>query len=146
MKRTILTSLLAICISLFANSQTTWDEYNYCKGDYKNVLANGADIKKGYSARLVYEKRFDWANNEYATVWVRSLTKTSTKKIVAYIVIYQLRDKANNQDFYCVPHPGSDPEILSHYRGMIEETNKVEVKTILKLWALLCAVSASIKW
>lgn len=146
MKRTILTSLLAIFISLFANSQTTWEEYNYCKGDYRHVLADGADIKKGYSVNLVYQKRFDWANNEYATVWVRSFTKISTKKIIAYIVIYQLRDKASDQTYYCVPHPNSDAEILSHYRGMIDEANKIEANTIFKLRALLYAVSVSIKW
>jgi len=84
--------------------------------------------------------------DEYTTVWVRKFVKNATNKVVAYNLIYQLRDKANEQSYYCVPHPDSDSDIMKKFREDIGWINDLDANSIYKLRSILFAVVDAVKW
>ena len=144
MKKMLFVCLMAVlCIQ--AQSQTTWDEYNYCTKGYKDVLEKGLSAKAGYKVTDVTEQKLSWQNGkEYATAWLKSLKKTANNKTVAYILIYQLRDKTDNKQYMCIPHPDSSSDILNSYLTSLSEA--IDEKTYEKLLTLVYMLSFQLKW
>jgi len=143
MKKIFMTSILAIFTFGISFSQTTWSEYNYASKGYKDVIEKGTDPKDGYRVRDIQSNTVSYGK-DYAKTWLKSLTKSSTGQIVAYIVVYQLSDKANNQQYMCIPHPNSDKEMLNSYLNSIKTV--IDNKTEVKFLSMLYTISMGVKW
>lgn len=136
---------MAICIFQIAQSQTTWEEYNYATKGYKDAIEKGEDIKKGYRVQDIMNKRINWQNNEYTTAWLKALYRTATNKIAAYIVVYQLRDKRDNREYFCIPNPDSEQSILDSWLKSMN-VGTLDLKGIYKLQTMLYTISLGLKW
>ncbi len=144
MKSILLLFLLGMCFIHSVKAQTTWDEYNYVIYNYQAYVTQGIAIKQGYKAKPVSNETITFGDgNEYIKVWLTALHRNSTNKVAAYIVSYQLQDKANTMEHYCIPHPDSQHDILTAYLKTLYSDNKY---TIRKLQAMLYTVSLKLKW
>ncbi|MES2431701.1 MAG: hypothetical protein V4556_12245 [Bacteroidota bacterium] len=102
--------LLTFIITFTSFSQTTMEEYNYVIKGYKILKDAGLGDKKGYKMIDV-----DNTSSGERTAYLKKLLKITgkTRKIVAYLVIYQKQGDA--EQYICVPSQNSSQWVSDSY-------------------------------
>ena len=144
MKKILLTAFVVISAFLTSFSQTTQSDYNYATNGYKDDLTKGRKPEtSGYSVFDLYNKKINWSGDS-GTAWVKELYRKGDNKLAAYIVVYQLKDKGNNQEYICIPHPNSTSEIFNQFLNSLGSAT--DNKVINKLATILNAIVYKLKW
>ena len=87
------------------------EEYNYVTKGYKIQIESGLDMKKGYELEGIEEKSTDLRNAKLSALY--RMLPTGKKEIAAYMILYTRT--GNPTEYICVPHPGSDEDVMSKY-------------------------------
>ena len=123
MRQLVVTLFACLLFCCNSYSQTTQTEYDYITKSYRTVEEAGMDVKSGYSVVPVtkassevsggkeVEKRSAQLNAFYRS------TGVNTKKLVAYIIVYQ--KQGYDKEYICVPHPSSSRELFQVYANAL---------------------------
>lgn len=145
MKKILLTPLVVISAFVTSFSQTTQEDYNYATSGYKDDLSKGRKPEvSGYNVFNLYNRKVNWAGGDYGTAWVKELYRKGENTLAAYIVVYQLKDKGNNLEYVCIPHPNSGGDIQNQFIQSL--SSATDNKYTIKLTTILYAISGKLKW
>ena len=138
-------SILLACNAL--NAQTSVEEYNYLSTGYKvQVVEQGGDLKKGYELKNIPSSTSTIGQGGgLRKGWLKGFYKIegTNKKLVAYLVNYQLNDKP--VEYICIPHPSSDKTILARYLNALYDGNE-KVNSGFRLQLISYLLTTAIKW
>ena len=112
--------LIALLVTLTASiyAQTTNEEYDYLTKGYKEDIAKGRGLKKGYELKHI---NCFFSNQTYVDVRAFYRLKDSKKEKAAYMIVYKSPDL--DSEYYCSPSPKSDTAVVDKYWKQLNEFN-----------------------
>ncbi|MFN0081377.1 MAG: hypothetical protein ACKVOM_02575 [Ferruginibacter sp.] len=129
MKKIFLITAILACITLFANAQTTMEDYHYVTTGFKDDMYKMLGFRPGYSLEKIGSKV------ELTTGGITKGAHLFTFKInnitKAYMV--KLWDSESNRAYYCIPSSDSDPEVLTLALKTLTESNRDTKELIERL-------------
>ena len=107
-KLTLITAFVVFAIASIA--QTTSEEYDYLTKGYKEDIASGRGVMKGYQLKhinSIYE------SNASVEVRVVYRLKDTLREKAAYLLIY--KNATADSEYFCSPSPKSDTATIGRY-------------------------------
>ena len=115
----MITAFVALAIASIA--QTTSEEYDYLTKGYKEDIASGRGVMKGYQLKhinSVYE------SNASVEVQVVYRLKDTLREKAAYLLIY--KNATADSEYFCSPSPKSDTATIGRYWKQLNDNAKLD--------------------
>ena len=113
----LIATFIAVVISVSA--QTTAEEYDYLTKGYKEDIAKGKGIKKGYELKEIRSLTY---NGSFAVLKALYRIKEKEKDKAAYLITY--KNTTSDTEYLCYPNPKSDSILIIKYKAQyFDKTN-----------------------
>ena len=121
MKKIISMAAILVCLSVFANAQTSLAEYEYVTAGYKEDMYKGLGLKHGYSLEKTgITLTGPTIGNIAKSAHVFYLKKNDVTKAL----MVKFWDSESNRNYYCIPTSDADPKIWNLAFKAIADTDK----------------------
>ena len=135
-KLILIAAFIAFAISLSA--QTTAEEYDYLTKTYKEDIAKGSGLKKGYELKHI---NCIYGAKSYVDVFVFYRTDRTKKEKAAYMLVY--KNPNLDSEYFCYPNPMSESVIIEKYE---QQLNDNPISDPVKKRLVSLAVEAIVYW